>query len=245
MKKQYLHIGCSAYNNIYWKTHFYPEDLPRTKWFEYYCEHFKTYEINATFYRFPSVKSLQGWYYKSPEDFAFAVKAPKIITHLKQFTDCHQETEEFYSVCHKGLGAKLGCILFQLPPSVSYSAYRLALILSYMNPDFCNVIEFRNETWWRQEVYDALAEKQITFCNISYPKLPTDLVKTTDIGYFRFHGVPKLFYSSYSEDELQQLEQVIRITAWKDTFVYFNNTASTAGILNALELQELDRRNRR
>lgn len=243
MKKQYLHMGCSAYNNTNWKGNFYPADVPRNKWFEYYCEHFNTYELNSTFYRFPTVKSLQGWYYKTPEDFTFAVKAPKVITHLKQFIDCHQESEEFYSTCHKGLGKKLGCILFQLPPSMAYSAHRLALILSYMNADFCNVIEFRNETWWRQEVYDALRESDVTFCNVSYPKLPTTLIQTTDKGYFRLHGVPKLFYSGYTADELEQLYNAIRLTTpWKEVYVYFNNTASTAGILNAIELKRIEER---
>jgi len=239
MKKKHLHTGCSSFSNSKWKGIFYPEDLPRNKWFEFYCKHFNTYELNATFYRFPTVKSLQGWYHKSPEDFVFAVKAPQLITHIKQFTDCRQETDEFYSTCHKGLGTKLGCILFQLPPSIEYTAYRLALIISYMNRDFCNVIEFRNETWWRQEVYDAFTENKIVFCNVSYPKLPTTLVRTSDIGYFRFHGIPKLFYSEYSKDELEQLYEAIQLTQWKEAHVYFNNTASKAGILNAIEIKSL------
>ena len=239
MKKQSIQTGCSSYNNGSWKGIFFPEDIPRSKWFEFYCEQFNTYEINATFYRFPTVKSLQAWYHKAPEDFQFAVKAPKIITHFKQFTDCRTETEEFYSICHRGLGKKLSRVLFQLPPSLEYTAYRLALMLSYMNADFCNVIEFRNETWWRQEVYDALSEKDVVFCNVSYPKLPTTLVQTTEKGYFRMHGVPRLFYSDYSEAELQQLLDAIRMTDWNEVSIYFNNTASTAGILDAVAMKEL------
>lgn len=242
MRKPYIYSGCSTFNNNYWKGHFYPSDLPKSKWFEYYCKHFKTYELNVTFYRFPTVKSLQGWYHKSPEDFIFSVKAPKLITHLKQFIDCHQEAEEFYSTCHKGLGKKLGFILFQLPPSMAYSAHRLALILSYMNADFNNVIEFRNETWWRDEVYEALRENEVTFCNVSYPKLPTTLIQTTDKGYFRMHGVPQLFYSGYTDDELDQLHSAIHLASWKEAYIYFNNTASTAGILNAVEFSKLEGR---
>lgn len=239
MKKPDLHVGLSSYNNGYWKGLFYPEDLPRSEWFNYYCEKFKTYEINASFYRFPTVKSLQTQYQKTPDDFVFAVKAPKIITHLKQFTDCHQEADEFYSNCHKGLGTKLGAILFQLPPSLAYSPYRLALILSYMNSDFCNVIEFRNETWWCNEVYEALTDKGVIFCNVSYPKLPTTLVQTAKTGYFRMHGVPRLFKSAYSKDELVQLKEAIDLSDWKKTYVYFNNTASEAGALDAIQLQML------
>lgn len=238
MKKQLINVGCSSYNNGSWKGIFYPEDLARSQWFEFYCEHFKTYEINASFYKFPTVKSLQGWYHKAPEHFKFAVKAPKIITHLKQFTDCRSETDEFYANCHKGLGQKLGCILFQLPPTIEFTPYRLALILSYMNVDFCNVVEFRNETWWRPEVYEAFADKQVIFCNLSFPKLPTTLVQSGKIGYFRMHGVPKLFKSEYTQDELGQLVEAIKLTDWNESYIYFNNTASTAGILNALKMQD-------
>lgn len=244
MKKIQIEIGCSTYNNKYWQGIFYPESLPKSEWFDFYCEHFSTYEINSSFYRFPTVKSLQSWYQKTPDDFTFAVKAPKIITHLKQFTDCHQEADEFYGNCHKGLGKKLGCILFQLPPSVAFTPYRLALVLSYMNADFCNVIEFRNETWWCPEVYEALSGKNVTFCNVSYPNLPNTLVQTSDIGYFRMHGVPKLFQSGYPEDDLKQLKEAISLTDWEKTYVYFNNTASQAGILDALNLNKIKSRYR-
>lgn len=238
MKKQDIHIGTSAFSNGYWKGVFYPEDLPRSKWFDYYCTQFNTYELNATFYRFPTVKSLQGWYNKTPEGFAFAVKAHKVITHFKKFNDCRHEIDGFYAIAKEGLREKLGCVLFQLPPSFAYSPEKLELILSYMNPDFKNVIEFRNESWWLQEVYDALRKSNITFCSVSYPKLPLTIVKTTGTGYIRFHGVPKLFYSEYSAEELQQWHEGILRNDWKEVFVYFNNTASTAGIINALEMKK-------
>jgi uncharacterized protein YecE (DUF72 family) len=238
MKKQHLYIGTSSFNTGYWKGIFYPEDLPRSKWFDYYCRHFDTYELNATFYRFPTVKSLQGWYHKTPPHFLFAAKAHKIITHFKKFNDCRQEIDEFYAIASEGLKEKLGCVLFQLPPSFDYSEEKLQSILGYMNGSFKNVIEFRNESWWRQEVYDALAEKNITFSAVSFPKLPETIVKTTATGYVRFHGVPKLFYSQYSAEELRQWLQNIRMQDWNEAFIYFNNTASAAGILNALELQK-------
>lgn len=76
MKKEDINIGCSSFYNSYWKGVFYPEDLPKKEWFAYYCKHFNTYELNATFYRFPTLKSLQNWYDKSPQDFLFSVKAP-------------------------------------------------------------------------------------------------------------------------------------------------------------------------
>lgn len=240
MKKQDITIGLSAYNNSYWKGIFYPEELPASRRFEYYCKHFNSYEINATFYKFPTAKSLKAWHAKSPEDFTFAVKAPKIITHFKKFIDTQKEIDEFYAICKEGLGNKLGHLLFQLPPSFAYSQERLDLIMTSLNKDFNNVVEFRNTTWWMPEVFDAFKKHQITFCSVSYPKLPTDIIRTTSRVYIRLHGVPKLFYSGYSDSELQQLiHNVLKHEELKKAFVYFNNTAGAEGILNAIGLKAL------
>lgn len=239
MKKGGIHIGCSSFYNTYWKEIFYPEDLPRKEWFAYYCQHFDTYELNATFYKFPTLKSLQGWYDKTPEGFLFAVKAPKMITHLKKFIDCKREINDFYEIVQEGFKEKLGCILFQFPPSFDYTSERLALIVTSLNLDFKNVIEFRNQTWWREEVYEVFSKNNITFCSVNYPNLPKDIVQTNEIGYLRFHGNPKLFYSSYNDEELKQVADFLFSTdKFKKIFVYFNNTASTAGILNALTLKK-------
>jgi uncharacterized protein YecE (DUF72 family) len=233
-------IGCSGYYNKQWKGLFYPEDLPTSQWFAYYCDHFSTYEINATFYRFPTVKGMQGWYKKAPEGFTYAVKAPKQITHIKRFDDCTEEIAKFYNSCKEGLAEKLGCILFQLPPSFSYSQERLQLITASLSAEFKNVVEFRNESWWRPDVYTALAEAGITFCSVNYPKLPTNVIATTASGYVRLHGNPRLFYSEYSKQELQDLyNDSAKQHNLTEVYIYFNNTASSAAISNALQFEEI------
>ncbi len=238
--KTKLNIGCSAFNNDYWKGLFYPEDLPRSKWFSYYAQHFNTYELNGTFYRMPTVKSLKGWHDKVGDDFVFSVKANRNITHYKRFNDCKSEIAEFYAIIREGLGTKLACVLFQLPPSFAYSEEKLQLILETLDYGFQNVIEFRHESWWRQEVFHALAERNVIFCNVSYPKLPETMLANTDIGYIRLHGNPKLFYSNYSDAELHALfADIVSQPQWKQVFVYFNNTADVHGIANALRLQEI------
>jgi len=232
--------GCSSYYNYQWTDVFYPKDIGRNKWFEYYCEHFNTYEINGTFYKFPTAKTLQTWYKKAPKGFLFSLKVPKIITHIKRLAECENELSQFYTACREGLADKLGCVLFQLPPSFSYNEERLQLVLNAVDPEFKNAVEFRNESWWRQDVYDALTTKNITFCSVNYPKLPTQLITTNQISYYRFHGNPRLFYSEYNNEELLSLiNQLIKAEKIKDAFVYFNNTASTAAILNALKFKDL------
>jgi uncharacterized protein YecE (DUF72 family) len=239
MKKPQIKTGLAAYNNSSWTGIFYPEGLPASGRFEYYCNYFGMYEINATFYRFPTLKSLRAWHAKSPDDFIFSVKAPKIITHLKKFIDCKTEIEAFYAVCREGLAAKLGTVLFQLPPGFSYSPERLTLIVSSLDPAFDNVVEYRHESWWIQEVYDSFRAHNITFCSVSYPRLPTLIIVTTATVYVRLHGVPKLFYSGYSPAELKKLQEAITEAKPRKAFVIFNNTAGTEGIKNTLAFKAL------
>jgi uncharacterized protein YecE (DUF72 family) len=238
--KTKLNIGCSSYYNGYWKEAFYPTDLPRANWFDYYCRYFNTYEINGTFYKFPTLKTFQDWFNKTPHDFLFSVKAPKLITHIKQFADCDELLEDFYSKCNEGLQHKLACILFQFPPSYQYSAEKLEHIISKLNLKFKNVLEFRHGSWWIPEVWNKLSNYNITFCSVSHPKLPETIFTESPLVYVRLHGKTKMFYSDYSTEELTQLTQsILNEKSIENAFVYFNNTASTAGILNALEMKKL------
>jgi uncharacterized protein YecE (DUF72 family) len=240
MKKEDINIGCSSYATASWQPLFFPEDLPKKQWFEYYCKYFNTYELNSTFYRFPTIKSLQSWYEKTPEGFKFSIKVPKTITHIKRLTDCREEIQKFYSISSEGLKDKLACVLFQLPPSFSYSPERLEAVIAAINPDFNNVVEFRNESWWRQDVMEILGNNNISFCTVNYPKLPAAVIKTTQTGYVRMHGNPKLFYSEYTKRQIESLYNEIQKQNFKEVYLYFNNTASAAGIINALQAKELN-----
>lgn len=237
-RKMVIRTGCAGYYNWKWKNVFYPETLPQSQWLEFYCGHFSTLEINATFYKFPTAKSLQTWYNKSPDDFLFSVKAPKLITHLKKFNECEKEIGEFYSACRDGLQDKLACVLFQLPPSFHYSDEKLELVTASLDPAFKNVIEFRDKSWWTKHVYDSLAKSNITFCSVSHPKLPGTIIANSSTGYIRLHGDPVMFYSDYDTGKLDALQQALmKKTKYKEVFVFFNNTASNSGILNALAFE--------
>lgn len=232
--------GCSGFYNRHWKGIFYPEKLPQSKWFSFYCEQFNTLELNVTFYRFPTKEMLSKWYDKSPSDFLFSVKAPQLITHYKTFADCGRLLNDFYSACSAGLKEKLGCMLFQLPARVQYSEEHLNRIIGALHSDFRNVIEFRHESWRKKKVYDMLAEKKIIFCNADLPKFPFKPVFNNELFYLRLHGNPRMFYSSYSATFLKVLEEKLSAKRkLKQAFIYFNNTAGEAGILNALQFQKL------
>jgi uncharacterized protein YecE (DUF72 family) len=227
-------IGCSGFHYKDWKGIFYPEKMPQRQWFEYYSSRFHTLELNVTFYRFPQLPFLHNWYAKSPEHFSFAVKVPRLITHYKQFKDCASLLSDFYGTVRNGLKDKLGPILFQLPPQYQYTEQRLQHIIGQVDGSFDNVIEFRHISWWNDQVKKALTDKNITFCGISHPTLPDEVIINTRVVYFRFHGVPDLYYSSYPEKELKRVADAIRKSKTAEkVFIYFNNTATGAAIENA------------
>lgn len=232
-----LLIGTSAFYNYKWKGAFYPESVASKNWFAFYCEHFDTFEINATFYKFPTLKTMQNWYAKSPEGFVYAVKAPKLITHIRRFENCTDEIQQFYAICQAGLREKLGAMLFQMPPSFAFSDERLELLLTSLDSNLPNVVEFRHESWWQRHVKERLERHNIVFCTPSYPGLPEDVIITNGVAYIRLHGRPELFYASYHEDELKSF--LAQARASEKAFIYFNNTASAAGIENALLMKTL------
>ena len=231
------HIGCSGFHYRDWKGKFYPEDLPQKKWFDFYCEHFSTLELNVTFYRFPQLSFLQNWYQKSPPEFRFSVKAPKAITHFKQFHDSVDMITSFYDTINNGLQEKLGPVLFQCPPRFSYDEERLERIIKNLNPTFNNVAEFRHVSWWREDVYKALAEHNITFCGMSHPTLPDQVIQNTPSVYYRFHGVPTLYRSPYSIEFLQNVVNAVKHSPnEQEGWFYFNNDYDAVGVKNAKEM---------
>ncbi len=233
-------IGCSGFAYKEWKEVFYPQGLPQSKWFDYYTQHFNTLELNVTFYRFPTLKSLQAWYDKAPDGFVFSAKVPRWITHYRRFEETERMLGDFYGLLKDGMKEKMGAVLFQLPGQFAYSTEKLHKIIAQLDYSFTNVIEFRNEGWWRKDVMQLLKKNNIGFCGVSFPKLPEDAVINTTMPYYRFHGVPKLFYSQYSKAFVKKIyEQLATKKSSKTIYVYFNNTATQAAINNARYLQTL------
>ena len=211
-----------------------------TKWFDFYCRHFSTLELNVTFYRFPQLSFLQSWYQKSPAEFRFAVKAPRAITHYKKFNDTTELITSFYNTINDGLQDKLGPVLFQIPPSYNYTEEKLDKILNALNPAFMNVLEPRHISWWQPEIYEKLAQHNISFCGMSHPALPGEIIQNTPVVYYRFHGVPDLYRSPYSTADLQNVIDTIKSNEnTNEAWFYFNNDIDASAIGNAKEMMEM------
>jgi uncharacterized protein YecE (DUF72 family) len=233
------HIGCSGYHYRDWKEVFYPPGLPQKKWFEYYNSRFDTLELNVTFYRFPQLKFLQNWYEVSSPDFLFTVKAPRLITHYKKFNNCEDLLKDFYDTTIAGLNKKLGTVLFQFPSSFIYSREHLERIVKNLSREVKNVVEFRHPGWWAKDVFKKLKKEKVIFSGISHPKLTDEVVINNNTAYYRFHGVPDLYYSAYNQDKLQSVaDTLLKDTTVKEAYIYFNNTATIGAIENAIWLKE-------
>lgn len=232
-------IGCSGFYYKEWKTVFYPEGLAQKNWFSYYCQHFNTIEINASFYKMPTLKSLEKWYQDSPPDFLFTLKAPRLITHYKQLVNCKALLDDFYTLAQQGLKEKLACILFQFPPKYDYQEHRLTLLTDLLDPTFSNVVEFRHSSWWDERIIAALAKAHLIFSGQSYPAtLPDLVVQNQSTIYYRFHGRPVLYKSTYPIETIQDIRNQIDDKA-EQAFIYFNNTWGTGALHNAQQLQKL------
>lgn len=234
-------IGCSGFYYKEWKEIFYPATLPQKQWFDYYCQHFNTIEINSSFYKQPTPKSFANWYQSSPPDFLFTIKAPRAITHYGKFGHTRELSSNFYEVIGDGLKEKLGCVLFQMPPSFSYTEERLHLILENLDERFNNVIEARHISWWDPLVLKEFKKQRISFSGISYPSaLPETIIQDNDPIYYRFHGKPVLYKSQYPEDHLKAFVPQVDQHK-KQIYVYFNNTWGNAALINARQLIALSK----
>lgn len=238
------YIGCSGFYYKSWKGEFYPTELPQKRWFEYYASVFNSLELNVTFYRFPQLGFLEDWYNKSPNGFVFSAKMPRAITHFKQFNETRRMVDDVYNTLQVGLKEKLGCVLFQMPPRMKYSDMLLDRILENVDHAFKNVFEFRHESWWNQHVYNKLAASNIVFCGQSYPGLPEHVIVNSSIAYYRFHGIPQLYHSPYSSQQLKSTFTTIKDASIQEAHIFFNNTDSGHAVKNALKFVDYIKKER-
>jgi uncharacterized protein YecE (DUF72 family) len=234
-----VNIGCSGWFYWHWKNCFYPSDASTSSWFDYYAARFRTVELNAPFYAWPTVSTVRGWVKQAKrKNFVYTVKVSELITHVKRFQGTKTLVQDFGYIADM-LGARMGCFLFQLPPSYTFTRTRLRSIVSQLEPRRRNVVEFRHKSWWNEEVYGAFKEAGIIFCSCSGPRLPNVLVKTADEIYLRLHGATRWYRHNYSKAELQVWANRIAESGAKRAWAYFNNDRDCYAIANARALKRL------
>jgi uncharacterized protein YecE (DUF72 family) len=234
------HIGCSGWFYWHWRSLFYPDVIPRTDWFPYYARHFDTVELNAPFYSWPTLATVNTWLRQAEHspNFVYTVKVSELITHVMKFEGTAELVQDFGYIADM-LGPRFGCFLFQLPPSFSFTRERLEAIVSQLEPNRRNVVEFRHASWWNEKVYRAFESHGIIFCSCSGPKLPEELIKTAEDIYVRFHGTGQWYRHDYSLSELKTWAERIRQSGAVRSWIYFNNDREGFAIKNGQQLRDM------
>jgi uncharacterized protein YecE (DUF72 family) len=209
-------VGTSGFSYKEWKGTFYPAKFPESEMLQYYSERFGTVEINNTFYRMPKKEMLEKWPAQVPPSFTFILKASQRITHIKRLKDVQEEVAYFFEQAAV-LGSQLGPVLFQLPPHSKKDLPRLQTFLGTLPANRPAAMEFRNETWLSDDVYDALREHNVALCIADTDEETTPFVATADWGYLRLRG------TDYPGEEMQKWAERVAGQDWGDAFVFFKH----------------------
>jgi uncharacterized protein YecE (DUF72 family) len=235
-----IHIGTSGWSYKHWRGNFYPADLKVNDQFAYFQRYFKTVELNNPFYHLPPKQTFINWKETVAEDFVYAVKASRYITHMKKLKDPVEILASFLENV-AGLDDKLGVILFQLPPGWQLNLERFSEFLEKLPTHHRYTFEFRNPTWYVPKVYDLLKQYNCAFCIYELAGHMSPMEVTADFVYIRLHGPGDKYQGSYEEEVLQ--EWANRCKEWsgegRDVFVYFDNDQEGYAAFNAIRLREL------
>ncbi len=212
-----IHAGASGYSFKEWCGIFYPEKTKPEAMLPWYSERLPTVEINNTFYRMPKREVLENWAAITPEAFRFAIKASRRITHMSRIkAESAAEPLTFLYDILGGLGAKRGPVLFQLPPNMKKDLPRLEAFLALLPADHRAAFEFRNDSWFEDDVYAALKESGAALVlSEREDATPPPMIETAPWGYLR------LRLENYSEDDLRHWAERLAASGWSDAFVYF------------------------
>jgi len=234
-----FYCGTSGWNYDHWKGRFYPDDLPSSEWLEYFSKHFSTVEINFSFYKWPDREQFEKWAKETPDDFIFAVKASRYLTHRKKLKDPQQPVERTVASV-RGLGKKLGPVLFQLPPNWHANAPRLREFLSLLPRDIRYAMEFRDPSWLVDEVFSVLEEFGVANCIMAAPGLERVMKVTAPFSYIRMHSGGEATEGKFEDQQLEWwAEQIREMLKTVDVYVYFNNDYKGFALENANALTKM------
>ncbi|MFC6094463.1 DUF72 domain-containing protein [Saccharothrix lopnurensis] len=237
-----IRVGTSGWHFPEWRGDFYPRGLPQRTELQFLANRLDTVEINGTFYGLRKPADYKSWFERVPEDFVFAVKGHREVTHHKRLEDIDRDVAEFYESGVLDLGTKLGPVLWQLPPTLPWRAERLAAFLDLLpGPPVRHALEIRHPGWDHPELVRMLTERGVALCVAeSAGRFPQPVeVGAADFVYVRLHGDQELYASAYTDSALDRWAR--RVREWardRDVYVYFDNTMRGAAPHDAQALAE-------
>lgn len=252
-------IGTSGYNYAHWEGVFYPEGLPTRKWLSYYAQVFPTVELNVTFYRLPQKKTFETWAKTVPDGFTFVLKGSRFITHIKRLKEAESSIHILFDQSSP-LAEKIAAVLWQLPPRFRVDRERLeaflhALRTSSLARRYLHAFEFRDRTWFREDVYETLRKYNAALVLADWPfqvlgpgmksqdidREAIEVPHTANFVYLRRHGPGALFSSNYPDRMIKSDAGAIRkwLAEGREVYCFFNNDVAGYAVKNAIRLHEL------
>jgi uncharacterized protein YecE (DUF72 family) len=232
-------VGTSGWHYDSWKGPFFPRDLKLKNRLRFYAAQFPTTELNGVFYRTPTLEAVRAWREQTPDDFVFAWKASKFITHWKRLSERSENSLELLESRLSVLHDKAGPILFQLPPQFELNYERLASFLKMLSRKRRYAFEFRHPGWYTTRVLRLLADENVALCISDHADAPSPWKRTADFVYIRGHGPGGRYKGHYTQAALASWRR--RINGWRrhgyDVFVYFDNDQKSAAPLDGKKLQ--------
>ncbi len=234
-------IGTSGWTYDGWRGPFYPPDVPKRAWLEFYGTQFPTTEVNGSFYRTPSLEAVRAWRDATPKNFLFAWKASKFITHWKRLSEKCDNSIALMETRLKALSPKAGPVLFQLPPQFGKERERLAHFLTMLPRCYPYAFEFRHASWYEDDILDLLREHDVSLCLSDHHDAPSPWVVTARHVYVRGHGPGGHYRDNYPDATLKAWARDVK--TWtrqrRTVFVYFDNDQKSAAPADARRLVEL------
>lgn len=233
-------IGTSGWYYKSWHRQFYPRNVPKSKQLAYYASQLPTVEVNSSFYRLLTESTVTDWRDQVPDDFVFALKGSRFITHMKKLPDVETGLKRYFASI-EGFGKKLGPILWQLPPQLKKDVGRLEDFLDQLPKGNSYAVEFREPGWWCKETFAALERRNVALVWLSSQTMPMDFRTTADFVYGRFHGLEGGVSHDYTEAELKPWAAAARrqVKAGRRVYLYFNNDGNSRAPWNAELLAQL------
>ena len=227
-------VGTSGWQYRHWRGRFYPQGLAQARWLDYYAARFATVESNAAFYRLPTRETFASWAARSPDDFVWAVKASRYLTHVRRLADPEEPVRRLLDRA-AGLGAKLGPVLLQLPPTLRADPEALDRTLACFPAGVRVAVEPRHPSWWSAEVRAVLEGRRAALCLADRPGWRQPLWRTADWAYVRFHGgeaaPPPCYGTAALASWAARLAEQYGPAA--DCFVYYNNDPAGCAVRDA------------
>jgi uncharacterized protein YecE (DUF72 family) len=207
------YIGCSGWSYSSWLGPFYPKGIENSKWLRYYSKVFNYVEIDSTFYRIPNEFMVKNWYNRTPDDFRFTAKFPKVITHDKRLSDFDEDQLNYFFESISELKEKLLALLIQLPPSIDIveGLDALRIILPYLDKRFRYAVEVRHRSWFQDLAYNFLANNNMCLVWSQLAEIKTPPIVTSDFVYVRFIGDRSIHEKDFGNIQIDRINEMNKV----------------------------------